>query len=237
MIVFIFHGLPYKSDRFFDLSGSLTHCLVIGASLIINENQKSPRQIFISICSIIWLVRLGTFLYLRIEKDGKDVRQDQYKVNRLTWTTPWFVQAVWVILIQSPCLIINQKEDPVSEYKVKDWVSLSVFGVLWIIGFLIECQADNEKFIFKVRASNKGKFINSGIWKYSRHPNYFGEILMWWCMCLIVIFYDFKDNQVYGSLSAPLFTMLLLCGVSGIPMLTEIGKKRWGHIKEYNDYI
>lgn len=98
-------------------------------------------------------------------------------------------------------------------------------------------MADNEKFVFKTKAANKGKFINSGIWKYSRHPNYFGEILMWWSLCLIVICTDFKDNNVYGSLSAPLFTMLLLLGVTGIPMLEAIGQKRYGDQKDYQEYV
>lgn len=89
---------------------------------------------------------------------------------------------------------MNEKADPISEYEVKDYVTLSIFGLLWIVGFFTECTADNEKFIFKTRAANKGKFISTGIWKYSRHPNYFGEILMWWCLCLIVICSDFEDN-------------------------------------------
>jgi len=118
---------------------------------------------------------------------------------------------------------MNIKDDPISEYKVKDNVILSVFGLLWIAGFIVECTADNEKFVFKTRAVNKGKFINSGIWKYSRHPNYFGEILMWWSVCIIVICADFNDFKLFGSLTSPLFTMVLLLGVSGIPMVDAIG--------------
>jgi len=131
---------------------------------------------------------------------------------------------------------MNEKEDPISEYTVKDWITLSVFGVLWIVAFFTECTADNEKFVFKVRAENRGKFITTGVWRYSRHPNYFGEILMWWCICLIVICADFEDNKLYGSLAAPAMTMLLLLGITGIPMLDTIGMKRYGHIKEYQDY-
>lgn len=105
-----------------------------------------------------------------------------------------------------------------------------------MVGFFIECIADNEKFVFKTRAANKGKFISTGIWSYSRHPNYFGEMLMWWSLALLVICVDFKDNKLYGSLSSPIFTMILLLGVSGIPMVESLGEKRWGHLKEYQDY-
>lgn len=118
MLVFIFHGLPAKSERFYDISGSMTHCLVIGASLVETQTQKSPRQIFLSMASLIWLVRLGSFLYLRIEKDGKDVRFNDLKSNFLVWTVPWFTQAVWIILLQAPIMIMNKKEDPLSEYQV-----------------------------------------------------------------------------------------------------------------------
>lgn len=224
------------SERFYDLSGSATHLLVIAVSLVYTESSKSPRQVFLSLASLIWLTRLGSFLYLRIEKDGRDERFNDLKRTFVSWTVPWIFQAAWVTLIQAPVILMNIREDPIKEYGVKDIVTLSVFGVLWIVGFIVECTADNEKFVFKTRAVNKGKFITTGIWKYSRHPNYFGEILMWWCVCIIVVCADFTDWKLYGSLTSPFFTMVLLLGVSGIPMVDAIGLKRWGHVKEYQEY-
>lgn len=116
LFVFLFHALPMRSERFYDLSGSMTHCFVIAASLVETQTQKSPRQVFLSMASIIWLTRLGSFLFLRIEKDGRDDRFKDYKKRVLAWSCPWFIQAVWIILIQAPILLINKKEDPVSEY-------------------------------------------------------------------------------------------------------------------------
>jgi steroid 5-alpha reductase family enzyme len=182
------------------------------------------------------MTRLGSFLFLRIKKDGQDARFDVFKICQVSWMGCWSSQAIWVIMIQLPILLINERDDS-AEYKIKDYITISVFMVLWVIGFICETAADNEKFVFKCRAENRGKYINSGIWRYSRHPNYFGEILMWLCISLLVISKDLKDGPMYSALVSPGFTMFLLLGVSGIPMVDASGWKRWGHLEEYKAYM
>ena len=132
--------------------------------------------------------------------------------------------------------MINERDD--SDFGgLNDWIVFGVGMFLWVVGFLTESAADNEKFVFKCRPVNKGKWIESGIWRYSRHPNYFGETLMWFSLALIVVSKNWKEGQLYGALISPGFTMFLLFGVSGIPMVESSGEKRWGHIKEYRNYM
>merc|ERR1719331_1742535 len=139
----------------------------------------------IALASVIWMVRLGSFLFLRIEKDGKDGRFDHLKKNWFSFLGAWTIQALWVVLIQMPVILINMKVDeaPVT------WVDRLML-VTWIFAFIIEVAADVEKFVFRCNPENKGKFITTGTWKYSRHPNYFGEILMWFALAICVTVAD-----------------------------------------------
>jgi len=105
------------------------------------------------------MTRLGSFLYLRIEKDGRDERFDMFKICFLSWMGCWTIQAAWVTLIQLPILLINERDDNVGAYTAKDWATFIVFILLWVVGFVIESSADNEKFVFKCRPANKGKWI------------------------------------------------------------------------------
>ena len=130
---------------------------------------------------------------------------------------------------------MNEKEDPISEYTVKDWITLSVFGVLWIVAFFTECTADNEKFVFKVRAENRGKFITTGVWRYSRHPNYFGEITLWAGLTLIAL--PVLSGWQLCTLISPFFVYILLTRISGIPLLENRAIKKWGSDPEYISYL
>lgn len=136
-LVYLLHGLPFKSEKFYDLSGSVTHFALVVASLTLTSSTKSPRQIMIALASVIWMVRLGSFLFLRIEKDGKDGRFDPLKKNWLAFLGAWTVQALWVVLIQMPIILINLKEDqaPIT------WVDLAMLAT-WVFAFIIEVAAD-----------------------------------------------------------------------------------------------
>lgn len=232
-LVFFLHGLPYRSEKYYDLSGSATHFAVVAASLLKTEQVRSPRQLLVAIFSVVWMTRLGSFLYLRISKDGKDGRFDEPK--RLWWSFMgfWTIQALWVILIQTPVIIINSRIDKTPIGPV-DYVA----GVLWVIGFLIESSADNEKFVFRSNPANRKTFINQGIWRYSRHPNYFGEILMWCSIALSVSLTDDVKGLAspYYAWLSPAFTTFLLLFVSGIPMVEKAGQEKWGHLEEYQHY-
>merc|ERR1712007_170495 len=118
-------------------------------------------------------------------------------------------------------------------------VPLGIFDVIgfgtWSIGFLVEAAADAQKFAFRSDPTNKGKFITSGLWRYSRHPNYFGEILMWVGIC-VSCSNVFSGWRWLGWVS-PAFNTFLLLSVSGVPMLEKAGEKSWGSDAEYVRYM
>mmetsp|Transcript_35356 Transcript_35356/g.41673 ORF Transcript_35356/g.41673 Transcript_35356/m.41673 type:complete len:305 (-) Transcript_35356:26-940(-) len=233
--VFLFHGLPYKSERFYDISGSATHFALVAASLIRETRIRSSRQILMALASTVWMTRLGTFLYVRISKDGKDDRFDALKKNWLSFMGAWTIQALWVVLIQLPVILMNDTEDT-SPITLID--GLAAF--MWVSGFLIEFIADVEKFTFRTIASNKDKFISTGIWSVSRHPNYFGEILMWFSMAMSCSFTMVLNGQIGNAIASwfsPLFTALLLLKVSGVPMVEKAGEKKWGKDPAYMKYM
>ena len=117
-----------------------------------------------------------------------------------------------------PIILINEQED---------LASVGLFDVLalvgWVIGFVIEVSADVEKFVFRCNTANKDKFITQGVWSYSRHPNYFGEILMWVCIALSVSTTSFSNWILMFSWLSPAFTAFLLLKVSGVPMVEAAG--------------
>lgn len=233
-LVFLLHGLPYSSEKYYDLSGSATHFAVVAASLVSASRARSPRQMLTALLSTVWLTRLGSFLYLRIKKDGKDERFEPLKPVWLSFLGAWTIQAAWVVLIQLPVLLLNGRDDALPTNAV-DVLALS----LWLVGFLIECAADIEKFTFRLDPANKNKFITEGIWRYSRHPNYFGEILMWTAMALdaSAAGVAMGSYAALGAWISPLFTAVLLLKVSGVPMVEAAGEKKWGTDPEYRAYM
>lgn len=229
--VFLLHGLPQSSEKLYDLSGSLTHFAIVIFSLLRSGIVRSPRQNMVAIASIVWMVRLGSFLYLRITKDGRDDRFSSIKQNWLTFMGAWTIQAMWVMLIQMPVIIINELADE-APLNFIDMIAL----VGWIMGFAIEVTADIEKFVFRCHTENKEKFITNGMWAYSRHPNYFGEILMWSCISLSVSGSCSCLRLIAGAWLSPAFTAFLLLKVSGVPMVEAAGKKKWGDNPTYLHY-
>ena len=126
-----------------------------------------------ALCSVVWMTRLGTFLFMRISRDGKDARFDAIKQNWLSFLGAWTLQAAWVVLTQLPVLMLNSSNDA----KPVGWIDALAL-LAWAVGFFFEFKADLEKFTFRGDPNNKDKFITSGVWALSQHPNYFGEICM-----------------------------------------------------------
>eukprot|EP00670_Eutreptiella_braarudii_P026307 CAMPEP_0174383122 /NCGR_PEP_ID=MMETSP0811_2-20130205/125017_1 /TAXON_ID=73025 ORGANISM="Eutreptiella gymnastica-like, Strain CCMP1594" /NCGR_SAMPLE_ID=MMETSP0811_2 /ASSEMBLY_ACC=CAM_ASM_000667 /LENGTH=494 /DNA_ID=CAMNT_0015536591 /DNA_START=39 /DNA_END=1523 /DNA_ORIENTATION=+ len=225
------HGLPYKSEKFYDLSGSLTHLLVNGLALL--HGAGHPRQIVNGLLVAVWCTRLGAFLFARITKDGRDERFDSLKANPAKWLAVWTLQALWVFIILLPVLVCN--DQTVAAAMPGIGLRDGVGWALWLLGFAVEVAADAQKRAFRATAG-RGKFIKSGLWAYSRHPNYFGEILLWSAM-VITCSSNFTQAQQWLTLLSPAFTAFLLLYVSGVPMLEEAGEKKWGHLPEYQHYM
>lgn len=217
-----------KTEKYYDLTGSITYLSVTAVAVVLSDDLDA--RAFIAAAMVgVWAIRLGSFLYRRIQRDGRDGRFDEIKVNPLRFFTAWTVQGLWVLLTAAAALAIITS----SERRSLGW--LGIVGIaVWIAGFAIEVVADQQKSAFRRNPANKGRFIDSGLWAWSRHPNYFGEITLWLGIAIMAI--PILSGWRWVVLVSPVFVTLLLTRVSGIPMLEARADKRWGDEPEYQEY-
>lgn len=217
-----------QTEKFFDLTGSITYLSVVLLALLLS-GQMDGRSLLLAGLVIIWAIRLGSFLFGRIHKAGKDDRFDELKPSFLRFLLVWTLQGLWVTFTAAAALVAMTTAQP----KALDLFAL-VGLLVWAIGFAIEVVADNQKSRFKADPANRGKFIRTGLWSRSRHPNYFGEIVLWAGVAIIAL--PVLQGWQWIALISPLFVTLLLTRVSGVPMLEEKADKKWGGQKEYEAY-
>jgi len=221
-----------KTERFYDLAGGLTYLAVVGFSLWAGAQSEPPslRELIISVLVVIWSLRLSFFLYFRIHRTGKDGRFDQLKTSPIRFLVPWTLQGLWVFLTMVVVIVINSQADSAPPLGVWDAVGLFV----WVLGFGIETIADQQKTAFNTEPTNQGKWIESGLWSYSRHPNYLGEILLWTGIAFFGIS-CFTGLERVAWIS-PLFIYILLTKVSGTPILDKRALEKWGDNPLYQKY-
>lgn len=217
-----------QTEKFFDLTGSVTYISVVLLALVLS-GQIDGRSLLLAGLVMIWAIRLGTFLYGRIHKAGKDDRFDELKPSFLRFLMVWTLQGLWVTFTAAAALVAMTTAQP----KALDLYAL-VGLLVWGIGFAIEVVADNQKSRFKADPANRDKFIRTGLWARSRHPNYFGEIVLWVGVAIIAL--PVLQGWQWIALISPLFVTLLLTRVSGVPMLEEKADRKWGGQKEYEAY-
>ncbi len=222
----------WKTERFYDLTGGLTYLVVVVFSLWSGSQFEPPslREIIVSALVIVWSLRLSSFLYFRIHRTGKDGRFDRLKTSPIRFLVPWTLQGLWVFLTMVVVIVINNQENASPALGVWDWIGL----LLWITGFGIEVIADNQKTVFNSDPKNKDKWIDSGLWSYSRHPNYFGEILLWTGISFFGVS-CFTGLERVAWIS-PIFIYILLTKISGTPILDRRALEKWGHEPEYQKY-
>ncbi|CAE7673259.1 unnamed protein product, partial [Symbiodinium pilosum] len=227
---FLLQGWPQRSEVLYDASGSLTHLSIVLAALL-SDPVRTPRQTILSIFAVVWCTRLGTFLFNRISQDSKDSRFTDLKTEFWSFSIAWNLQVLWVFLLQLPVMMVNTtlNQPSIGAWDVLGWA-------LWCMGFLVEAVADGQKFAFRGNLANRGRFITSGLWRYSRHPNYFGEILMWIGLCTSFTSCITGIPQLLAWIS-PAFNAILLVYVSGVPLLEKAGEKKWGQEPEYRHYM
>ncbi len=218
----------FQTEKFFDLTGSLSYILVITISVILNP-LKDARTLIILTLVLIWAIRLGSFLFTRIMRTGKDARFDELKVNFLSYLSVWTLQGLWVTLTLATALVVTT-----SSNKVPFDVYAIIGIIVWLIGFSFETIADFQKSKWRAKPENRGKFINVGLWSKSRHPNYFGEITIW--LGIAIISFPVLIGWQFVSLISPLFVIFLLTKVSGIPILEKRSDEKWGGQKDYKEY-
>jgi steroid 5-alpha reductase family enzyme len=233
-LIFIVQWLAFipaftsQTEKYFDITGSLTY---IGITIlaVLFSPQPDARSILLAILVIIWAGRLGTFLYRRIHQAGKDDRFDEIKPNFLRFLNTWTLQGLWISFTLSAALAA------ITSTTRKELDLFALFGVLiWVIGFTIEATADAQKNKFRADPANHGKFIRTGLWSRSRHPNYFGEILLWIGVAVITL--PILQGWQWVTLISPVFVTLLLTRVSGVPMLEKKADTKWGGQADYEEY-
>jgi len=221
----------FKTEKFYDLTGSLTYIGTILFALYATGSLANLTlgNILVGLAIIVWAIRLGSFLFMRIRKDKKDGRFDSIKTSFSQFFMTWTLQGMWVFICSSAALIAiaNPSGIPIN--------SLFILGLLmFIFGFAIEVIADNQKSAFRSIPENKDSFINEGLWARSRHPNYFGEITLWAGITVMGI--STFEGMNYLAIFSPIFSYLLLVYVSGVRMLEGRGHKKWGHLEDYQNY-
>jgi steroid 5-alpha reductase family enzyme len=228
--VFLIHALPQNSEKFFDATGSITYLALVCTALAFSSGHEL-RQLINPIMVMVWCIRLGSYLLQRIMKDGKDSRFDEMKKNWLRFLGVWTIQSIWCFLVASPALIVVTSKSCATASGPLDYVGWAT----WLLGFLFEVIADKQKEAFRADPSNKGKFITTGLWAHSRHPNYFGEITMWVGMCI-------SGSSCFHGLDflawfSPVTTWILLLKISGVPLLEKKGEETWGKDPAYRWYM
>jgi steroid 5-alpha reductase family enzyme len=213
-----------QTESFYDLTGSITYVSVTIIAVLLSP-EVDGRSILLLGLVIIWAVRLGTFLFRRIRKAGKDARFDELKTSFPRFLLTWTLQGLWVSLTLSAALAAITS----TTRKGLDIFALIGF-LVWVLGF----AADTQKSRFRADPANKGKFIQSGVWAWSRHPNYFGEIVLWIGVAIIAL--PILRGWQWVTLISPVFVTLLLTRVSGLPMLEKRADEKWGGQEDYEAY-
>lgn len=262
-IVFI-PAFVYQTEKYYDLTGSITYVTITLATLAYRLGYSNPdprlnvRQIVCSAMVVVWALRLGSFLVKRIHRAGKDGRFDAVKPSFAAFLAAWTIQGLWVFLTLLSVLVMNTTvvDKPVVWTDVVGWA-------VWAIGFGIEVVSDEQKTAFN--GLRTGKWVEVGLWRYSRRaragagrpggnrrgpaltrapsnplrptpadPNYFGEIVLWTGQWIVGT--SIYQGGQWVSVLSPLFVVLLLTKITGIPMLEARADEKWGADEEYQRY-
>ncbi|KAK6186944.1 hypothetical protein SNE40_006200 [Patella caerulea] len=220
-----------KFDKVTDFAGG-TNFVVLAVLTFFLPQTYSTRQIYVTVFVVVWGLRLSGYLLYRIIKIGEDKRFDDKRENCLAFAGFWVFQAVWVFTVSLPVIFVNA---PASALRNTDFTPQDGVGIaLFIIGLLSETVADIQKFNFRNNPDNKGKWCAVGLWKLSRHPNYFGEITLW--LGLFIISTSILVNGQWAAVLSPLFTMAILLFLSGIPLLEKKADERYRKQESYIVY-
>lgn len=217
-----------QTDKLTDISYSLTFVGLVVYGYITRNNQWDYAWL-VGICVLLWAARLGSYLLIRIRRIGRDKRFDEMRGSFRKFAGFWIIQALTVWIVSFSGLIFFAR----GHAPETNTMLIGIFA--WALGLLIESVADYQKYKFINNPKNKGKWIDSGLWHYSRHPNYFGEILVWYGLWLTVSS-GLNDTQKWIAAISPIFIMVLIIFVSGIPMLEKAADAKWGKNPRYKQY-
>ncbi|GJN23575.1 hypothetical protein PR202_gb11237 [Eleusine coracana subsp. coracana] len=230
-----------RFDKVTDFAGG-TNFVIIAILTLALKGAWHFRQIVLTVLVVIWGLRLGLFLLMRIVQWGEDRRFDNMRNNLGKLAVFWIFQAAWVWTVSLPVTVVNASDRNPS-IEARDIIG----WVMWLVGICVEAAADQQKLMFKNNPSNRGKWCDAGLWKYSRHPNYFGEVSSFNSFIYDIYQYSFGGRSLLhqpqfcqiqnGFIFGPIFLTLLLLFLSGIPLLEKSSAdKRYGRLEEYRIY-
>ena len=219
----------FQTEHYFDLTGSLSYITTVIVAAVLSPSLDI-RDLIICAMILVWAVRLGSFLFWRIKKDGQDKRFIVMKTKFTWFLLTWTLGGLWVLVTMAAGLAALTSNTTV-ELGILGYVGIT----LWLFGFAVEVIADNQKRQFKKDPNNRDRFITSGLWSWSQHPNYFGEITLWLGLALLT--YPVLSGWQLVTLISPIFVYLLLTRLSGIPTLDRLAKEKWSSDSDYKAYV
>jgi steroid 5-alpha reductase family enzyme len=230
-IVFIPSYLQ-KTEKFYDFTGMIAYLSIIGFALYQKKQILGSidfDSMLVGILISVWTLRLGMFLFYRVFKVGEDDRFEAVKTSASRFFIWFTVSGLWVSLTSIAAMnILTTKIEHNNYYFVY------LGALVWLFGFLFEVISDYQKMKFKNIPDNKNKFIDTGLWSLSRHPNYFGEIILW--IGIFIITLPSISGNDYITIISPIFVYFLLNKISGINLLEIKAQKRWGELESYKEY-
>ena len=220
-----------SSERFYDLVGTSTFLLMAGLGLWVAHanGQAGVHHFLIALAVGLWSLRLVTFLTRRIHETGKDGRFDEIKHSFPRFLMAWTAQAMWIFTTSFAMIILLTSKRP---FVLDAWVVIGL--CIWAVGWTIEVVADQQKKRFRLRNASGERWIDEGLWAYARHPNYFGEILLW--TGLFIAGLGHYEGLQWLAICSPVFVYGLLTRGSGVPLLQERALAKWGHLEEFAAY-
>ena len=225
--LFFIYAFIRKTDVVTDLSYSLSFFLATTYIYVVHA-EKNLLQTMLLVIVVLWALRLGSYLFSRIIVTKVDHRFDDKRNSFVRFGAFWLIQAtaVWVVLLPVT-LAMGAKDLVINMPFLIGGFVLSLFGLIY------ETVADHQKTTFKKK--NPKKLITTGLWANSRHPNYFGEILVWWGTLIVVL--PYLSGATFLVVFGPVFITLLLLFVSGVNLLEKSWKEKYGKEAYFQEYV
>ncbi len=217
-----------RTEKFYDLTGSLTYTTVILTALILSS-RFDVQSLVLTVLVLVWTFRLGYFLFRRVMRAGEDTRFREIRESASRFLLAWTLQGLWVSFTAAAALA------SITSGRPGEFGAFGIAGLgVWLLGFGFEAVADFQKSRFTGDPANRERFINTGLWSLSRHPNYFGEIVIWTGIAIIA--FPSLQGWTLVTLISPVFVAILITQISGVPLLEKFADEKWGGQKNYEEY-